>query len=301
MIKKTLHFSQAAYLSLGNRQLKVELPQEDGSTKHAQVPIEDIGVVILENPRITLTHNCIAALLENNVAVITSGSSFMPTGLLLPLEGNTLQSERFKWQIEASAPLKKNLWQQTVQAKIQNQAEMLKMYAKPYENMLYWEKQVKSGDAGNHEARAAAYYWSQIFDAYPNFLRGRNEPYPNPLLNYGYAILRAMVARALVGSGLLPTLGIYHKNKYNAYCLADDIMEPYRPFVDWIVAKWINEHPYETELSKAAKVSLMKVAELDVIIEGNKSPLMVGLQRTTASLSRCFEGVQRKIAYPQFA
>ncbi len=300
MIKKTLNFSNPAYLSVSNRQLIVDVPKSDLSeARKATIPIEDIGVLILEHPQITITHNVLAALLENNVAIVTSGQSRLPSGLLLPLDGHTNQSERFKFQIEASLPLKKNLWQQTIQVKIANQAALLAAKGLNVENMKYWINAVKSGDSENHEARAAAYYWSKIFPDELNFLRGRHEAPPNNLLNYGYAVLRAMVARALVGSGLLPTLGIHHRNKYNAYCLADDIMEPYRPYVDQIVLQLVHSgNPYE-ELTREHKAELMKIAQVDVFLDGQHSPLMIALQRTTASLSRCFEGVQRKISYPE--
>ena len=175
-------------------------------------------------------------LIDNNCAIITCGSNHLPVGLMLPLYGNTVQNERFRNQIDASQPLKKQLWQQTIQCKIANQAVMLKYATEElHNNMFIWSENVRSGDTDNMEARAAAYYWKTIFPDRPDFTRGREEAEPNNLLNYGYAILRAIVARALVASGLLPTLGIHHHNRYNAYCLADDIMEPYRPYVDRIV------------------------------------------------------------------
>jgi CRISPR-associated protein Cas1 len=241
------------------------------------------------------------ALLENNTAVITCDSRSMPQGLLLPLERNTTQSERFTAQIEASVPLKKQLWQQTIQAKIENQAYVLKTCRnEEVRNMLKWANDVKSGDSDNLEGRAAAYYWKTLFADIGGFTRGREGIPPNNLLNYGYAILRAVVARALVASGLLPTLGIHHHNRYNAYCLADDIMESYRPFVDKLVVKIIDEIPNFSELTKEIKAKLLQIPVLDVIIDGQRSPLMIAVGQTTASLAKCYLGEIRKIVCPTF-
>jgi CRISPR-associated protein Cas1 len=224
----------------------------------------------------------------------------MPSGLLLPLEGNTLQSERYTNQINASVPLKKQLWQQTIQAKIENQTALLKTQKVDIEPMQYFKRSVKSGDPDNYEGRAAAYYWKNIFNGIldDDFVRGRFENDPNNLLNYGYAVLRAVVARSIVGSGLLPTLGIHHRNKYNAFCLADDIMEPYRPFVDRVVLNILKDYDDVSELNTELKARLLVIPAVDVVIEGKSSPLMIATQRTTASLNECFEGISRKILYP---
>ena len=227
MIKKTLFFGNPAYLSLRQQQLVVQLPEVEkndtisDSLKRAgerTIPIEDIGVVVLDNRRITITSGAIAALLDNNVAVITCDDHSMPRGLLLPLEGNTLQHERFQFQIEASLPLRKQLWAQTVRQKILNQEFVLRTQVVGVETacMRTWAAAVRSGDPDNMEARAAAYYWAHLFPSIPSFTRRREGEPPNQLLNYGYAILRAIIARNLVASGLLPTLGINHHNRYNA-------------------------------------------------------------------------------------
>jgi CRISPR-associated protein Cas1 len=258
-----------------------------------------LGVVVLDHQQITITQALLAALLNNNVALITCDDTHHPLGLMLPLSVNQVQSERFRAQIDASLPLKKQLWQQTVSAKIYNQAMLLKRKGVDMQNMMHWAAQVRSGDPDNFEARAAAYFWKSVFPAELNFTRERFGEPPNNLLNYGYAILRAIVARGLVGSGLLPTLGIFHRNKYNAYCLADDIMEPYRPFVDAIVVTIVEEGEDFTDLNTALKKRLLEIPALDIMIGGEKSPLMVGLQRTTASLARCFDGSSKKIMYPE--
>lgn len=309
MIKKTLCFSNPAYLSLRNRQLVIQVPDiEKNDTlpeafkkmNERTIPIEDIGVVVLDNKRITITTGAIETLLENNAAVITCDSRSMPTGLMLPLYGNTLQNERFRDQLDASLPLRKQLWQQIVKQKIANQEAVLRSYTKTETRcMKVWMDEVRSGDADNLEARAAAYYWRNIFPEIPDFVRGREEEPPNNLLNYGYAILRALIARALVSSGLLPTLGIHHHNRYNAYCLADDIMEPYRPYVDELVIKIIRKRMDYTELTRELKAELLSIPVLDVIIDGKRSPLMIAASQTTASLYKCFRGELRRIAYPQ--
>ena len=304
MIKRTLYFGNPAYLSLSNSQLVIHLPDANGMddrTGNNTIPVEDIGVVVLDHKQITITHGLLEVLLANNSAVITCDSSRMPAGLLLPLSANTTQSERFQAQIDTSLPLRKQLWQQTVQAKIENQAYVLRTCRNVVvKNMLAWVDNVKSGDSDNLEARAAAYYWSNMFPGIPDFRRGREGPPPNNLLNYGYAILRAVVARSLVASGLLPTLGIHHHNRYNAYCLADDIMEPYRPFVDKLVLEITDSSEDISELSKPVKSKLLSIPVLDVQINNQRSPLMIAVGMTTASLAKCYLGEVRKIAYPEF-
>ena len=310
MIKKTLYFGNPAYLSLQNSQLVIRLPEvvkndslpESFKSRAVKViPIEDIGVVVLDNKQITLTHGLMEKLLENNCALITCNSKRMPYGLMLPLACNTTQTERYRNQIEASLPLKKQLWQQTVEAKINNQAHVLSTTTGAVvKNMHKWRSDVKSGDPDNYEARAAVYYWANLFPSIDGFVRSREGDPPNNLLNYGYAVLRAVVARSLVASGLLPTLGIHHRSKYNAYCLADDIMEPYRPYVDKLVIEIMQNSSDLSEITKEHKSELLNIPVLDVIINNKRSPLMVAMQQTTASLAQCFMGEVRKIKYPSF-
>ncbi|MCF1714662.1 type II CRISPR-associated endonuclease Cas1 [Flavihumibacter sp. RY-1] len=296
MVKRTLYFGNPAYLRVENEQLKIEL-RESGEIR--QVPIEDIGYIILDNQQIVISQVAIAKLLSNNTALITCDHTHHPVGLMLNLDGNTLQSQKFQAQVDASVPLKKQLWQQTVISKIQNQAMVLERQRVPGKALRHLAQQVKSGDAENHEAQAAASYWKQVFPDFLAFKRDRFGAPPNNLLNYGYAILRAMVARSLVGSGLLPTLGIHHRNQYNAYCLADDIMEPYRPFVDLIICQLIRQNGQYLEMTPTMRAELLKIPQLDVQLEGRKSPMMAAIQRTTASLARCFEGKAKKIIYPE--
>lgn len=294
MIKQTLYFGSPAYLSLKNAQLFYK--SNVGSIKKEVTrAVEDIGIVVLDNNQITITHNLIKALQQNKTAILSCDDSHMPHSLMLPMEGHTEQSERYRFQIDASIPLKKNLWQQTIIAKINNQKRVLQILDKPYKRLEVLIKRVQSGDPDNIEGQAAAYYWGKYIDG---FKRDRMGDPPNNLLNYGYAVLRAMIARSLVSSGLLTTLGIHHRNKYNAYCLADDIMEPYRPFIDLIVYGIYSDNEVGTFLSKSARMTLLGVANIDAKFGKRTSPLMVGMIQTTASLAMCFMQEKRKIKYP---
>lgn len=295
MIKRTLLFENPAYLSTKNEQIVISYPDKERETK--TVAIEDIGVIVLENQQITITTGLLEKLTNNNVALINCDQQHLPIGLLMPLNGHTEQSERFNHQINASEPLKKNLMQQTISSKIRNQAGLLKEKGIPMRKMEVWAKEVTSGDTLNHESRAAVYYWRNLITV-ENFTRGQKGIAPNNLLNYGYAILRAITARALVSSGMLPTLGIFHRNKYNAYCLADDIMEPYRPYVDLIVCNIMEISDSFEEMTIDIKKQLLNIATIDVFIDGKNSPLMVAVSRTTHLLYQCFEGTSRKILYP---
>lgn len=310
MIKKTLFFSHPAYLSFNREQLVVRLPEVEeasGLTETAKaesrrtLPLEDIGIVILDHPRITLTQKLLDGLLRYGVAVISCNEKNLPTGLFLPLESNTLCEERFRLQMEASLPLRKQLWQQTVRTKILNQAAVLRQQTgEVHPRMIRLAETLKSGDAENHEAQAAVYYWKYVFPDRPGFVRDPEGDVPNALLNYGYAILRAIVARALVCSGLLPMAGIHHRNRYNAYCLADDIMEPYRPYVDALVIQTMQSHEVGTELSKEVRFEMLAIPTLGVQMEQKQTPLMVAVSQTTSSLVKCLSGESRKIIYPQY-
>lgn len=270
--------------------------EQDGSLA-GRIPVEDIGVLIIDHPAVLYTHACLTILLDHNAAVIISAKNHHPAGLLLPLDSNSLQSERFGNQIQAPLPLKKQLWRQTVREKIKNQARLLEMNGIEHGKLLALAQQVKSGDTSNLEAQASRYYWPRLFGG--NFRRNRFGAPPNNLLNYGYMVLRAAVARSLVSSGLLPTLGIHHHNRYNAYCLADDIMEPYRVFVDRAVVKIKNEQGSCGDFTKEMKKDLLTVLTCDVRFRNKSSPLMVGLHQTTASLYRAFAREQKTIDFPR--
>lgn len=272
---------------------------EDQDECITTIPIEDIGVVVLDNKRITLTQALLNELLAENIAVITCNDQHLPIGLQLPLDGHNLQHERWVEQLGASEPLRKQMWQQTVQQKIRNQAAVLAKQKQECRNMMRWVSEVRSGDVENMEGRAAAYYWKTVFPTIPNFRRDPEGDEPNNLLNYGYAIVRAMVARALVAAGLLPTWGIHHHNRYNAYCLADDIMEPYRPYVDVMVIEIMHWPTQYHELTREHKQRLLQLPVTDVLIEGRRRPMQLAIQETAQSVQKCFAGECRKIIYPE--
>lgn len=297
MIKRTLFFGNPAYLSTKNNQLVVSFPDEDREQK--TIPIEDLGYIVLEHPQITITTGLIRKLVDNKTAVITCNAQHLPTGFLQPLQGHSEQTERYRHQLNASIPLKKNLWQQTVMTKIENQALHFKKLGKNPKRLERYAKEVKTADHDNQEALAAAFYFQNLFDI-PDFSRNQKGVAPNGLLNYGYAILRAVTARALISSGLLPSIGIFHSNKYNAFTLADDVMEPYRPFVDHIVWEMVESGENIEEVSTDLKAQLLMIPAMDVFIDGKNSPLMNAMSRTTNSLWECFYGSSRKILYPKF-
>lgn len=298
MIKRTLYFGNACFLKKKDMQLIVVYPEEE-KMDIISLPIEDIGLMVLDNPHINITNALLMSLNENNTAVITCDASHLPFGLMLPMYSHHAFTEKLRDQIDASLPLKKNLWRQTVIAKIKNQAALLGAQGISTDKMEYFIRQVRSDDSTNVEGRAAAHYWECIFNDH-NFFRHRYGGPPNNMLNYGYAVLRAIVARALIGSGLFPTIGIHHRNKYNPYCLADDIMEPYRPFVDSLIIELLKNMEPPEELTTKIKRELLTIPVMDVIIDGERSPLMIAVQRTTASLAGCFAGTLRKIVYPVF-
>ena len=292
MVKRTLSFSRPYILSLKNCQMVIKMKDDPDFIR--TVPVEDIGFVLLENQQISITIPLLNALADNNVAVILCTDKMMPNAMFLNLDSNSVQGERYLDQINASEPLKKNLWKQTVEAKIRNQAALLDKLDKDGSQLKpYWQN-VKSGDADNREGVAAKIYWDALFG--DDFMRYRTGGSPNEMLNYGYTILRAAVSRSLMGSGLFPALGIYHRNRYNAFPLADDIMEPYRPYVDEIVFDLYANG--ETELNKDVKAELLKLLYVDTVFDKVTRPLDVGLSVTTASLAKCFSGEQKKIIYP---
>lgn len=292
MVKRTLSFSRPCVLSLKNCQMVIKMKDDPDFIR--TIPVEDIGFVLLENQQISITMPLLNALADNNAAVIVCTDKMMPNAMLLNLDSNSVQGERYRDQINASEPLKKNLWKQTVEAKIRNQAALLDKLDKDGSQLKpYWQN-VKSGDADNREGIAAKIYWDALFG--DDFMRYRTGGSPNEMLNYGYTVLRAAVARSLMGSGLFPAFGIYHRNRYNAFPLADDIMEPYRPFVDEIVFDLYANG--EDELNKDVKAEILKLLYVDTVFDKVTRPLDLGLSVTTSSLAKCFSGEQKKIMYP---
>lgn len=296
MLKRTLFFGNPYHLSTKLDQLVIV--NKDTGEERMQ-PIEDMGFVVFEHPHITFTQSVMQLMAENNTAVVFCDKKHHPSSMLLHLDTHQVQTELFRHQVNASEPLKKQVWQQTVKAKINNQAALLDYFELDGTALRYLSTQVKSGDTTNEEAQAARRYWPRLFGK--TFTRERFGQAPNPALNYGYAILRAAIARGLAGSGLHPTLGIHHRNKYNSYCLADDIMEPYRPYVDLVVKQMVDDELNCEDLSTPEKTALLGLLSMDVHIGNKKRPLMVGISETTASLSRVFKGEDKKVKYPELA
>ncbi|WP_369047727.1 type II CRISPR-associated endonuclease Cas1 [Tenacibaculum sp. UWU-22] len=293
MITRTIYIGNPAYIKLKDNQLKIICPKTQ-ETK-GSVSVEDIGVLLLDHFQITLSHKVIQQLMGNNTVIISCDAQHLPFGLMLPLYGHTEHSERVKVQTQVSEPLKKQLWKQTVECKIENQKRLLEKNGLYFAPMLEYLAKVKSGDSTNMEGIAAQHYWKYLIST--DFIRDRFGEMPNNLLNFGYAVLRSTVARAIVETGLLPVLGIFHRNKYNPYCLADDLMEPYRPMVDAVVYEWIQEGN-EENLTKDAKVYLLQSLTMDVQIDNKIRPLLVAIKQTVVSLYKCYTGAKRKIDYP---
>lgn len=292
MIKQTLIFTSPVYLSLKDSQLVITFKDnKDAVTR----PIEDIGFIIIEHPEVSISIPVLNELADNNVSVIFCDRKKMPKTMLMTLDGNITQQESYKYQIDASVPTKKNIWKQLVECKIKNQALLLNKVGKNGDVLKQYYMNVKSGDTDNREGAAAREYWSQIFDE--GFKREREGLPPNNLLNYGYTILRAAVARALVGSGLYPAFGVFHRNRYNAFPLADDVMEPYRTFVDEIVYHLYYDGVV-SELNSEAKGKLLRVLFSDVKMGKVTRPLENALSLTTASLLRMFKGETDKLSLP---
>lgn len=298
MIKRTLYFGNLCTLKKKDMQMYVDFPVKENKTP-AVIPIEDIGIVVLDSNQIVISHALISALMDNNCALISCNDKHLPYGLMLPMFSHHAFTQKMHNQINSSLPLRKNLWKQTVIAKISNQAALLRKNGKNDNKMQYYIRQVKSGDPENIEGRAAAYYWDNLFNHYFSFYRSIEGGYPNSFLNYGYAVLLAVIARSIVASGMIPSFGIHHRNKYNPWCLASDIMEPYRPFVDKVILNIMEEFPDKEELTPEIKRHILKIPAMDIVIDRNNSPLMIGTQRTTASLADCFEGTARRILYPE--
>jgi CRISPR-associated protein Cas1 len=295
MIKRIIEISQAkTHLAIKNSQLII---RQDGDIK-STIPCEDIGLLLVDHPATTYTHSVFTELLNAGAAVVLCGQDHHPTGLLLPLQANTLQAERFNEQINAKEPLKKKLWKQIVKAKIKHQAKLIRDDTVTYKALMTLRDKVRSGDPDNIEAQASRKFWPAYLQD-ESFRRNPAGTPPNNLLNYGYMVMRAAIARALAGTGLLPCLGLHHHNRYNAFCLADDILEPFRGFVEQKVRAICLSGEVPEKLDQQTKAKLLDVLYEEVKIADYSGPLMVGLHRTAASLQRCFAGLQKEIELPE--
>ena len=296
MIKKTILIENKSAINAKNLQLVIR-----SEIRESSIPIEDIGFLVLDHPEIYLSIPAMNLLIENNSAIIICNTNHLPNGMFLNLNSHHIQQEIFKNQINASVPLKKQLWQQTIIEKITNQGILLEKITGKKNAFDFLCSKVLSGDSSNMEGVAASQYWKSFFDQSDlstKFKRERFGDYPNNFLNYGYAILRAATARALSGSGLLNTLGIHHKSKYNAFALADDIMEPFRPIVDEKVFE-IMQNYEEQELNTVLKSALLQILTRTVYFKDEQSTLMVALQKTASSLQQCYTGERKRIKYPK--
>ncbi len=294
MIKRTIGISQKAYIFHKDEQLHIKMEENEPT-----IPIEDIGVVILEDHQSTISVSALNALMENNSVIIGCDKKHTPNSIMFPISANVLHTAVLKTQLKASAPLKKQLWQQTIKSKLINQATALRSRGINTKPMELWAKKVRSGDPSNFEGRGAAYYWRHFFSLKDKFIRDPEGEGLNSALNYGYAILRAAMGRAIVGSGLHPSIGLHHKNQYNPFCLADDLMEPYRPFVDLNVLQLYEQQGTQMELTTENKKQLLSILSVDTFVGNDRKPLMLSLTTTTASLVRCFAGDSKKIMYPE--
>jgi len=295
MIKRIIEISQAkTHLSIRLAQLIVK---QDG-VEISSIPCEDIGVLLVDHQGTSYTHSVFTELLRCGAAIVLCGSNHHPSGMLLPIESNSMQTERFRQQIEAKEPVKKRLWKQIVQAKIKHQAKLVGKDSDVYSVLMILRDKVRSGDPENIEAQASKKFWPVYLQGIIEFRRDLDGPPPNNMLNYGYMVMRAAIARALCSAGLLPCLGIHHRNRYNAFCLADDILEPFRGFVEAKVRDICQAEGIPDELTQPIKAKLLEVLYEPVTIGQFSGPLMVSLHRTMASLQRCFAGEQKSIDLP---
>jgi len=292
MIKRIVDISDAAYLHLKNQQLLID---KQGETI-GQVAIEDLGVLILQHPAIVLTQQVTIACQKNKVVIVFCNEKHLPYSVILPIgESHTLHNKILKQQIAITEPTRKRLWQQIVQYKIKQQAQTLMLLGKNATRLQRLVTQVKVGDSTNCEALAAQAYWKLLFGQ--SFRRDVDLEGINSLLNYGYSIIRATIARSICGAGLHPALGLFHKNQYNSLCLADDIMEPFRPWIDFIVYQMSERG--EIEINQQSKQSLLTVLSETVLYDNKKMPFMIATHYLMADLKRCYNKNQKKLLYPE--
>lgn len=295
MIKQTITISNPYHLAVELDQLLLK-SKETGEVFSR--PIEDIGLLILDHPQVSVTTTLLHKLTAANVVVIYCDDKHLPAGIFFPFDGHHTQSQHYRYQLQVSASRQKQLWQQTIKAKIRNQAAVLDNTGADATALKTMAKKVRSGDPDNLEGKAAKWYWPRLFGSH--FTRERYGSPPNPSLNYGYTIVRAAMARAIAGAGLMPALGIHHHNKYNAFCLADDLMEPYRPFVDWVVWQMRENDPQYHVLDKNRKAQLLSILQMDTLVNKRKTPLQIAIQRTASSLVNIYKGEQQTLSLPQF-
>ncbi len=263
--------------------------------ENGRVPLDDIGVLLCNARGLSYSNDLVTELAMRGVTVVLCGSNYLPVAWLWPLEGHHMQTLRMRHQLEASLPLRKRLWQGMVKAKIIQQHQVLAMLERPDGGLQSLARRVRSGDPDNVESQAARRYWRLLFGS--AFRRERFGSMPNPFLNYGYTVLRAAVAREVVSAGLHPSLGVHHHNRNNAMCLADDLMEPFRPFLDYIVAGLIAEG--SREVNPETKRALAGILVMDMVTDRGTTPLGTCIQRAAQSLARSFESGTVSLTLPE--
>ncbi len=291
MIKRIVDVGHPARLSYRRKQLVVSRDESD----EQEAPLEDIGIIFLDDPQINCTQVLLRECLANNTVVVISAENHIPAGLLLPLDGNSLHAKILRDQIAATEPVKKRLWRALVKAKIRAQADLLKKLNRDPHPLPVYEIGVRSGDPENLEAQASRAYWPKLLG--PEFRRDRDATGVNALLNYGYAVLRAVVARAVVGAGLHPSLGLHHHSQYDAFALASDLMEPYRPLVDERVVAILKDG-VEPVLGQGEKKSLLSVLTSELLCGDRKLPFVTALHSLAASVARILSGTEREMEIP---
>jgi CRISP-associated protein Cas1 len=295
MIRKTVEIATpGTRLSVAHSQLVIERPEQ----KKATVPIEDIGVLVVDDRRATYTQAVFVELLAAGATVMVSGPDHLPAGMMLPLDAHHVQTERHRAQVDASEPAKKQIWRSLISAKLAQQGHVLTHFSCEDAGLLAMSKRVRSGDPDNLEAQGAQRYWPRLFGK--EFRRDRGVDGVNALLNYGYAIIRAATARAIVASGLIPSLGVFHKNRSNPFCLADDLMEPYRPFVDWRVRLSVPDGEAAPSLDeRGTRTALLSLFNETILLGGKRTPLLLALQTSATSLCRALTSAERTLALPE--
>ncbi|MCK6604015.1 MAG: type II CRISPR-associated endonuclease Cas1 [Ignavibacteriaceae bacterium] len=296
MLKRTIEIAGEYYITIDLERIKLSNKGDPGNEKF--IPLQDSGTIIIDNHSVTLSVAFLQKCAEYNIALVVCGKTHLPASMLMHLHCNQLQTERFNFQIKASQPLRKQIWKQLIQAKIRNQALLLKATGRKYGKVYKLISKVTSGDSFNAEGQAAKIYWQELFSDI-EFTREREGNCPNNYLNFGYTILRSATARALTGAGLMATIGIKHKNRYNDFPLADDVMEPYRPFTDRSVLECIKKFGMMDDLTKEVRAHLIQSVYDDVIIGDERTPLSLAISQTAVSLSEVFSGKKKILKLPE--
>ncbi|HEY0265089.1 MAG TPA: type II CRISPR-associated endonuclease Cas1 [Granulicella sp.] len=297
MIDRIIEIANPARLSVRDAQLVIERSQEEQRLLPFTTPISEIAVLLLAHPQITLSQGVLSRIAEAGGSVVTIDAKFLPASMQLPVQAHFLQTERFTKQMQLSLPTRKRLWQQIVRTKIKAQGELLKELHGTDSGLIAMAARVRSDDTGNLEAQAARLYWGKIF-GYRRFRRGSEKPNQNRHLDYGYTVLRAAVARALGAAGLHPSIGLRHKNRYDAFCLAADVMEPFRPLIDRRVVQWIADHDPAEPLNASAKDWMIRATTSRYLYQREERSLFDILLRAANSLAKCITGESRDISIP---